>query len=145
MQEGNASPSVPPSSQHLFPPGLSFSTKILHTQSTRAVPKGMPPRMYLAQVVWTWSGTCHNLFNVRWASIFRGVHLVIRSGLPCIRFKMDDSFSILSTWIIQRDAVEFLTRENEAPTEIHRRLLAFSGEDNCGQQYGASLGVRIEG
>jgi hypothetical protein len=42
---------------------------------------------------------------------------------------MDDSFSAVSKCIKQRAVIEFLTREYETPTGIHRRLLTFFGED----------------
>jgi hypothetical protein len=42
---------------------------------------------------------------------------------------MDDSFSTVSKHIKQRAVIEFLTHEKETPIEIHRRLLAFYGEE----------------
>jgi hypothetical protein len=42
---------------------------------------------------------------------------------------MDGLFSTVSRHIKQPAVIEFLTHENETPTEIHRRLLAFCGED----------------
>jgi hypothetical protein len=44
-------------------------------------------------------------------------------------FKTDGSFSTVSKCITQPTVIEFLTHENETPIEIHRRLLAFYGED----------------
>jgi len=49
------------------------------------------------------------------------------SGLLCIQFKTDDSFSTLSNRIKHR--AEYLTRDNKTPTGIHRRLLAVCVED----------------
>lgn len=42
--------------------------------------KIIPPQNYLAQDVWSWSGS--------WASFYRGVRIGKHSGLRCIRFKM---------------------------------------------------------
>jgi histone-lysine N-methyltransferase SETMAR len=42
---------------------------------------------------------------------------------------MDAPFSSVSSRIKQRAVIEFLTQENEAPVEIHRRLLAVYDED----------------
>jgi len=41
---------------------------------------------------------------------------------------MDEPFSSVSSRIKQRAVIEFLTHENEAPVEIHRRLLAVYDE-----------------
>jgi hypothetical protein len=42
---------------------------------------------------------------------------------------MDNSFSTVSKRIKQQAVIESLTHENETTVEIHRRLLAFYGED----------------
>jgi hypothetical protein len=39
------------------------------------VRKVVPPLKYFAQVVWPWSGTCPNLFNVSWASVGHAVRI----------------------------------------------------------------------
>lgn len=52
---------------------------------------------YLVQVVWPWSRTCPNLFTDPWAAVFHNVQLVKLNVLCCIWFKMDDSFSTMSS------------------------------------------------
>jgi len=46
--------------------------------------KVTPPQNYLAQDVWSWSGT--------WASFCRGVRIGKHSGLRCIRFNLVHEF-----------------------------------------------------
>jgi hypothetical protein len=60
------------------------------------------------------------------------------SGVCCIPFKMDDSFSTLSKCIKYGAVIEFLTHENETPMEIHQQLLSFYGKDTV------SLGEKME-
>jgi len=45
----------------------------------------------------------------------------------------------------QRALDKFWTRENEAPTGIHKRLLTLYGEDNYGHKYCLSFGNESEG
>lgn len=82
-----------------------------------------------------WSGIFHNLF-FRWALLCRGVRIVKRSDLRCVRFRMDDLLSFVLKNIQQWAVIEFLTRENETPLGIHRKLLAL---------HGAFLGEKIRG
>jgi hypothetical protein len=51
----------------------------------------------------------------------------------------------LSKCIKQRAAAKFLTGQNKTPTRIHRRILAFYGEDYCGHKHCASLRNKIGG
>ena len=60
--------------------------------------------------------------------------LSFRFLITCLFFNfiyvdMDAPFSSVSSRIKQRAVIEFLTQENEAPVEIHRRLLAVYDED----------------
>jgi len=83
----------------------------------------------------SWSGIFHNLF-FRWALLCRGVQIVKHSGLHCLRFRMDDLLSFVLKNIQQWAVIEFLTRKNETPITIHRKLLAL---------HGAFLGEKIRG
>lgn len=59
----------------------------------------------------------------------RMVRLGKHSGLPCISYKVGDSFPSVSKLIKRRDVMEFLTHSKEPHNEIHRPILALYGEE----------------
>jgi hypothetical protein len=67
------------------------------------------------------------------------------SDLHCIWLQMDDSFSTMSKCIKQQGVTKFVMHKNETPTEIHRQLWDFYGEDTVDINTMASLGERIMG
>jgi hypothetical protein len=67
-----------------------------------------------------------------------------RSGLCCIRFKLDDSLSTLSKYIKQRAVTEFLTLETQSHIRIHERYQLFL-VNILWHKCSVSLGEKIKG
>ena len=91
--------------------------------------EAMLPRMYLAQLVWPWSGTCSRLF-VPWASVrCWGYGLInVVAGVVFRSKWMTRSFAG-SNSITHGAVTQVLRHENEALIGNHRRLMAFCGKE----------------
>jgi hypothetical protein len=100
--------------------------RVLATHSNRQFPLHFPSRASPCAITFHLDST---FFIGPWASVCLAVRLGEHSGLYCVRFKIYDSFSTVLQRIKQRSVTKFLTYENETSIEIHRRSLAFYGED----------------
>ena len=56
-------------------------------------------------------------------------HSFLYTGSKTVRVNMESCYGVMSTRLKQRAVTEFLSAENVAPAEIHRRLQAAYGEN----------------